>query len=328
MSAPTEVESFVVGIILVVSAMSYALVRYIWNQPLRNGSGFFMGVEVPAGFYEGVGRRWMTGYHATVCALYGLCALGLGAIVVTRRWQMTPLWAGGFALVFVPTMLGFAAWTRHRLGADPPVRPVALALESRRLGDYISWPAEALAVALVAVSWWLLLSHGGKHFDWLTPLLWSWVALGFLPGKIATVRASWPLPAERTEEHYRYQDAMRRNSIRVMDLCSWSIVVILFGIALRHGGWSAARRIPWLPWSVTGIFLVLWGAMMVAVFRGERMAATVGRDLVPAGSWATPYRRATLMMSMSRPYWIWLAIWFGGILAFLGYAFWQGQLFK
>jgi len=30
---------------------------------------------------------------------------------------------------------------------------VALALESRRFGDYISWPMEALAAVLVAVSW-------------------------------------------------------------------------------------------------------------------------------------------------------------------------------
>jgi hypothetical protein len=328
MSVPSVVGVYIFTICLIVPVLVYALVKHLWNQPLQNGPGYFYGIEVPAGFYEGRGRSWLKGYHAMLAALYLACAVALGAIVATRRWEMTPLWAGGFALLFVPSMFAFQAWTRHKLGVDPPVRPVALALASRRLGDYISWPAEALVVALVGLSWWLLLRHAGAHFDWLTPLLWSWVALGFLPGKIATVRASWPLPTERTEEHYRYQDAMRRNSIRVMNLYSWSTVVSLFGIALGHGGWSAARRIPWLPWSVMGVFLAVWGTMMVAVFRGERMAATVGRDLIPAGSWRTPFRRATLMMSNSRPYLIWFAIWFGGILAFLGYALWQGQLFK
>ena len=43
------------------------------------------------------------------------------------------MWAGGFALVFVPTMFGFQAWTRHKLGVNPPVRPVALALTTRRI---------------------------------------------------------------------------------------------------------------------------------------------------------------------------------------------------
>lgn len=50
------------------------------------------------------------------------------------------------------------------------------------------------------------------------------------------------------------------------------------------------------------------------------MAATVGRDLIPAGSWANPYRRAMLMMSMSRPYLIWFAIWFGGSMAITLYS--------
>ena len=236
MSAPSEVGIYVFIICLLVPVMTYALVKQIWNQPLQNGPGYFLGIEVPAGFYEGPGRRWMTGYHAMVAALYGVWAVALGAIITTRRWEMSPIWAGGVALLFVPTMVGFQLWTRHKLGVNPPVRPVALALTTRRYSDYISWPMEALAVALVGLSWWLLLRHSGTHFDWLTPLTLSWGALGMIPGKMAMVRVSWPLPTERTEEHYRLQDASRRFSIRVNGLFfEWFPVIVLLGVALLHG---------------------------------------------------------------------------------------------
>jgi hypothetical protein len=53
----------------------------------------------------------------------------------------------------------------------------------------------------------------------------------------------------------------------------------------------------------------------------------MARDLRPAGSWKTPFGRSSCF-GMSRPYLIWGTIWCGGVLAFLGYALWQGQLFK
>src|SRR5258708_2621180 len=203
MSAPNVVGIYIFTICLIVPVLVYALVKQLWNAPLQNGPGYFFGVEVPAGFYEGPGRSWMAGFHTMVVALYGVCGVGLVAIVVTRRWELTPWWGAGFALLFVPSMFGFQAWTRHKLGVNPPVRPVALALESRRFDDYISWPAEALAVALVAVSWWLLLRGARPHFGWLIPLQLTWVALGAIPFKMAMVKVSWPLPTERTEEHFQ-----------------------------------------------------------------------------------------------------------------------------
>jgi hypothetical protein len=255
----------------------------------------------------------MTGYHATVSALYGLCALGLGAIVVTRRWEMTPVWAGGFALVFVPTMFGFQAWTRHKLGVDPPVRPVAFALESRRLGDYISWPTEALAVALVALSWWLLLRHAGTHFDWLTPLTLSWVVLGMIPGKMAMVRISWPLPAERTEEHFRLQDVSRRFSIRLFGIIfQWFMLVVLLGAAMLHGLLPVHPAPVW-RWLLLASMFAVWGYGMIVMFRGMQRLKVMSSDLRPVGSWKTPFGRASCF-GMSRAFQIWFAIWFGGIL--------------
>jgi hypothetical protein len=250
-----------------------------------------------------------------LAALYLVWVVALGAIVVSRRWDMTPWWAGGFALVFAPAMLGFQAWTRHKLGMDPPVRPVALALESRRLGDYISWPLEALMVALVGFSWWLLLRNAGAHFDWLPPLQLTWVALGLLPGKIVVVRSSSPLPTEHTEEHYQYQDAERRNWLRVWGAFGWLFVVILMAMALERA-WSVSRMVPALQWLILGVALAAWGYQVFVHDRGSRQLASMARDLRPAGSWKTPFRSAS---RMSRPYLIWCTIWCGGTFAFILY---------
>jgi preprotein translocase subunit SecG len=225
-----------------------------------------------------------------------------------KRWNLIPLWCGGFALVYVPAVVALNLWTRHKLGATPPVRAVALSLESRRLGDYISWPTEALFAAIIAASWWLLLRRG-VAFDWLPPLQMTWAAL-ILPGKIALVRSGAPLPAERAEEHYRYQDAMRRNAIHAFNAWGWLMLVTLCGFPLRMI-WPPAS-LPSLVWIFLAVFSAVFVCMMIEVWRGMRLAATMGRDLRPAGSWMTPFRGAT--RQMNRSYLIWFAIWIGGIL--------------
>ncbi len=249
--------------------------------------------------------RWLR--RCTVFA-----AVALAAIVATRRWEMTPTWAGGFALVFVPAMFGFQAWTRHKLGTNPPVRPVAVALESRRMGDYISWPMEALAVALLALSWWLLL-HGGRHFDWRSATILSWVALGTIPGKMAMVRVSWPLPAERPEEHFHLQELYRRFWIRLIGiLFQWFNLVILLGVAVLHG-LLPVHPAPMWRWLVLACSLAVWGYGMIVMLRGMMQLKTMGRELRPAGSWRTPFGRASCF-GRSRAFVVWSAIWLGGIL--------------
>lgn len=317
MSAPTQMELSVISTIFVVLALAYGLVKFIWNQPLKNGSGFFLGVEVPAGFYEGQGQNWLKGYHATLVALHLVLAVSLGTIIVLGRWDWTPIWAGCTALLYTSTMRGFQVWTRHKLGTRPPVRAAALSLQSRRLGDYISWPMEALFAAMIAISWWLLLRRGAA-IDWLPPLQTTWAAL-ILPGKIALVRSGTPLPAERTEEHYRYQDAMRRNGIQMLNAWGWLMVIMLCQFPLRQI-WSPAA-LPSMLWTFLAVFMAVMAYMMIVVWRGMRLTATVGRDLRPAGSWATPFHRAT--NHLNRFYGIWFALWTGGILVMILYSFFR-----
>ena len=323
MSAPTQFELIVFITTLVILALAYSLV-FTWNWPLKNGPGFFLGVEVPAGFYEGPGRSWLKGYRAMLVALYLILAAFFGACFAFGRSDLAPL-CGFWALLYTATILAFSAWTRHKLGRNPPVRPVAVALETRRLGDYISWPMEALMVVVIALCWWLELHHA-SHKEWLNMLTMTWLALGLLPGKILLARSSYPLPVDRTEEHYRYQDAMRRNSVRMWNSIAWFFVNVLAGVALRDT-WTPARTVPGLRWLLLSVPLVVWAYVIVQAFRRMRLATTLGRDLLPPGSWTTPFRRAPWIgvgencgLWGNRHYLIWFAIWFGGILAIILYS--------
>lgn len=227
---------------------------------------------------------------------------------------MTPLWAGGMAIMIVTPAMGFLAWTRRKLGARPPVLPgIAAPLEARRLGDYISWPMEALVAGVVAASWLLLLFRGDAHIDWQNPVATTWLALGMIPGKIILVRNSFPLPSERTEEHYRLSEATRRWSLRFMNVFRWVIVSPLAFYALKHS-WPAAQGIAWLSWVFVAIFLALCLRLTDVLIRGQRRLAAMGRDLRPAGSWSTPFRPARLMLPGGLT---WFGIWFGGLMLLL-----------
>jgi hypothetical protein len=316
MSAPTEFEWIVLSsTLLIFLAIVYGLVNYLWNQPLQNGPGYFLGIEVPAEFYEGPGKAWLKSYRAMLAALHLILAVFFGICFAIRRWDLIPL-CGFWALLYVAAMLAFHAWTRHKLGANPPVRAVAIALQSRRLGDYLNWPLEALSAGFIAISWWLLLRADGMRINWLPPLQMTWMAL-VLPSKILLVRSGSPLPAERTEEHYKYQDAMRRNGISWLNAWNWGCVVLLFGVALGRN--CSLAVIPFLRWTVVGVFLAVFATMMFVVFSGMRLAATVGRDLRPPGSFATPFGRGAWIWK-SRSFMIWYIIWVSGIVALVLYA--------
>jgi len=325
-------------IALIVFGLVYSLVKYLWKWPQLNGPGFFMGVEVPAGFYDGPGKEWLKGYRALLVASNFILVAALGYNFVSSVYgqDFTPMWIADSALLCVLAMLSFAAWTRYKLGANPPVRPAAIALETRRLGDYISWPVEALMAAAVALSWWLLFRLSGIPFDWQTPLFLSWMVLGLLPGKMLIVRSSFPLAAERADEHYLYQNAQRRQRIRQMNAICWFSVFILFVYTSRFTFflwfdqmmtetpaplWRKLLSNHWFISSTICVPLAFWVYQMIAIFHGMARLTVMGRDLLPPGSFATPFSPARRMWPwMNRPLQIWFAIWFGGILAFFFYA--------
>jgi hypothetical protein len=315
MSAHTSEEWLLLFIIaLYVIARVFFLARRFWNQPLNHGSGFFLGVEVAPGFYTGEGVGWLKRYRTMLLGEHLVEALALVAILVSGRWILLPSWAGGTAVFFPAIIIGFMAYTRAKLGANPPVRSSAVvSLEARRLGDYISWPAELLIAGIIVLSWALLLTHRGVRMQWNFPVVFTYVVVGLLPFKIGVVRNSFPLPSERTEEHHRWEEANRRYSLRVLDGMRWIFIVPLAGYALIKG-WPAANALVWPRWLLVGIVLAVWLVLMGILIRGSGGLAAMGRDLRPVGSWSGPFRPARLMMPGLLA---WFGAWFGGLVLLL-----------
>lgn len=313
MSGPTDKILLLSSLAILVPARVYVLVRQLWKFPLHNGPEYFLGVEVPPFFYQGPGIQWLKRYRTILLLEHFAEALFLITILALGRWDMIPLTALG-AVTFTLTMFGFVLYTRRALGANPRERSaVGLALERRRLSDYISWPMEALLVGIVACSWFLLLTQGDARVRWQEVMIDTWVVLGLLPGKIVLVRSSFPLPADRAEEHYRLQDANRHYGLRVFDALGWFLTAVLFAYALQHA-WPAMEAIIPLRWLLTGVVFVMALYMTTVIVRGQGRLMAMGRDLRPAGSWSAPFRGAQWL---SRPGLAWFAAWFGGILVLL-----------
>ncbi len=285
---------FVAG--LVVIFRIYWLIRSFWNLPLNHGPGFFFGVEVAPGFYDGPGIQWLKRYHTLLLAQHLILIFAFAVPVALRRWNDFPLMAPIDVVTLFAMMGGFTLWVRRTLGANlPRLSSVALPLERRRLGDYISWPREAVVIALLASSWLLLFKQGNAHFLWQFPVLITYVVLGMLPGKIILVRSSFPLPAQRTDEHHRWQEANRRFSLRVMDSLCWFLVAVLAAYTVQHG-LPAANAMIWLHWILLGTAIGLWLVMVGILMRGAGKLAAMGRDLRPIGSWSGPFQPGRLML--------------------------------
>ena len=288
---------------LVVIFFVFDLVRRLWNYPLAHGPGFFLDVEVAPGFYNGEGVRWLARYRTNLLAAYFIGALALTAILVSGRWNLLPAWAGGTALVRTAGYFGVIAYTRAKLGANRPVpTSTVVSLETRRLGDYISWPAEVLMAVIIGLNWALLLTHGDAKVHWKDPVVFTYVIVGLLPFKIGVVRNSYPLPAEKAEEHYRWADAQRRLWLRVMDgFFRWFSLVLIAGYALQHG-WPAVGKTAGLHWVVISIAMAVWLATVGMMISGSGRLTAMGRNLRPVGSWSGPFRQPTLLMPGISPW--------------------------
>jgi hypothetical protein len=160
---------------------------------------------------------------------------------------------------------------------------------------------------IIASCWALLLTHGDAQVQWSGPVVMTYVIVGLLPFKIAVVRSGYPLPSERAEEYYRWADAQRRYSLRLMDgFFRWFSLVILAGYALQHG-WATASTV-WFRWLVIGIAIAVWLAFVGILIRGSGRLAVMGHGLRPAGR--TPFRSARLLA----PGLATLAVWYGGLV--------------
>ena len=299
---------------VVVCFRAYFLVRRMWNYPLMNGQGYFMGMEVWPRFYDGAGSGWLRSYRTLLLAEHAVEAVALAAILASGRWRYLTVWPVAGAGLFLCTYLGTFVYARHTLGSSVAVpSKVVVPLENRRLGDYLSWPAETVCWTLAVVSWCLLLFGGNTEVRWRAPVILTYGALGLLPLKIAWIRAGIPLPAERTEEHQRWLEAYRRYFVRIMNTGQWLMILVLAGAAVIKG-WALDESVNWLRWAVVAIALGTWLAMIFVIVRDGMRLESMGRGLRPISSWASPFQSGKSWCSVG---WWWIGFYIGGLIMLL-----------
>lgn len=303
----------ITGLIVIVQAIAFK--RFFWEAPLKHGPGFFFDVEVPEGFYEGAGARWLRAWHALILSVNLLLVLALVAIVLWGPWHLLAAWAGGVAVLHIVAFVGFRLYARAKLGTNPPVQSrVAVSLESRRIGDYLWWPREALVAGAIVVSWILILIPGEHPFQWPPAVILTYFAVGLFLFEIGVFRASLPpLPADRPEEYRAWVDTQRCYYGRACDITRWFLVSLLAVYALLSHGWFAAPAQSSLGWLVVALGTAFLAALVASLVVGLRRVTAMGSGLRPAASWSTPFRRARLM---PRGWMAFFWAWFAG-LAFL-----------
>lgn len=286
-NASRDLLYFVTGLIVVVRA--YQLTRMDWSRPLKHGPGFFLAFEVPPGFYDGVGADWLGRYRTALVAEYATEWIALAALVATGHWQWLPVWAGGSAALYVGSLGLFAHAAGRALGRVSTQPAVALAFEARRVRDYLSWPVETMMAALLVSGWLLLVIQGDADVRWREPVVLTYVVVALLVAKFMVIGAAAPLPTDRTDEHYRYFDAGRRQSLRVIDAARWFFIFTFCAYAVLHR-WSDLRAGTWPQWLLIGAGVAIWLALVAMTISGVRRLDAMGRELRPPANWAGPFR--------------------------------------
>lgn len=261
MSAHTSGEWMLLYITIAETVAFLAYLKQLWARPLINGSDFFLGVQGPSRVLR---RRGSSLAEALACPR---ARLALSADNRSARhflfWPLVPLpcVSRGRRNPTRGHCRGGTAHARAKLGTNPPVlSSVAIPLEARRLGNYISWPGEAALGGITALSWILLLTQGGAPVHWDTPVIVTYVIWGLLPFKIMIARHNLPIPAERPEEHHKplfapndgpFSMVLRRSTRGVRALaqsaCRWRLDPLVrgwgrIGDLVLHGGVHHSRR--------------------------------------------------------------------------------------
>jgi hypothetical protein len=287
-----------------------------WNLPMNHGQGFFLGIEVPPGFYSGPGTRWMKRYHSTLLSESLVEWVALAAIVAAWRLSWMPAWAGGIAVLFSATLLGFIAWARRSLGGSPRKLPaaVSVSLETRRMLDHMCWPVEAFVTAGLTVSWLLLLTREDASVRLQNPAALTFVVLWLLAGRFLIARSRLLLPSERTEEYHRWSEEYRRHLLRLVDAIRWWIAAIAVAACALHF-WPSGESNPSLRLIVIGVLAALWLLGSGWLIHDIRRLSAIGHALRPTDIWRPFQPRGR----GSRVGWAWMIAYAAGLLILLSF---------
>jgi hypothetical protein len=278
------------------------------KQPHLRGSNWFFNVPVPAGFYEGPGRRILRGYWLRMAIP---CVLDIPAIAMLLTGHTS--WLPWVIVALVPMIHGNhmynvniaerQAWqfAKPEEAQATVTSTVGLSLTPRRLKDYTNWPLEwVMAFATVAAG--LVLAHiyrtapeehSIRAVFWV-PAFLLYLQLGVLLVKRVIVTWRAPVPMAQTAEHMATRDAMRKYYLR---MCDWNRIVFTAGIVFRPVLLSAPKAESEL---LIRIWIGVWLALSVA---GTVWIEIRRKQLAEMGVKARPVRMPDLSGQVEMTKW-------------------------
>jgi hypothetical protein len=283
---------------LLIFALALFLLRpfwpwQFWRAPLKQGEGWFLGIEVEPGFYRQAGAALLRRYR-----MWGVLPLALEASILLALISSGRLVHAVYEQIPAVAILTF--WLnftiiqfRQRIRLLAPAAPeqsprgVQLSLAPRRLRDHSNWTVEAVIIGLTLL---MLLWLAAQWLGWLPaepnsgslkPVVFTlYMQAGALMLKQVFVRWRMRLPLRRVDDYQRWRGAWLSYHLRVFDalrlllaFCLWAILAFkTFGL-----WWGAEQMKP----PRVAMVLISIAVYIFYCSRERRRLAVVEREISP-----------------------------------------------
>jgi hypothetical protein len=283
---------------LLIFALALFLLRpfwlwQFWRAPLKQGEGWFLGIEVEPGFYRQAGAALLRRYRAwgvpplALEAAILLALISSGRLVHAMYEQIPAVAILTFWLNF--TILQFRQRIRLLAPATPGQSPhgVQLSLAPRRLRDHSNWTVEAVIIGLTLLTllWlaaqWLGRLPADQNAGLLKPVVFIfYMQAGALMLKQVFVRWRMKLPLRRVDDYRRWREAWLSYHLRVFDALRMLLAFILWAILAFESfrlWWGAEQMKP----PRLALALIAVAVYLFYCARERRRLAVVEREIRP-----------------------------------------------
>jgi hypothetical protein len=291
-------ETWLMVLVVVLFLLRPLWLWQLWRAPLKQGEGWFLGLEVEPGFYRQAGAVLLRRYRAWMAVPLGLESLILLGLILSGQWVYA-LYEHFLSVVLLIAWATFTTYqfmTRVRLLAPAasasPVTSVQLSLAPRRLRDYTNWRVETAIIGLTLLTlFWM----AAQWLGWLpagtttgqpsarllkTMVFFLYLQAGVLLLKQLFVRWRMLQPPRRAEDYRRWRAAWLTYHLRVFDALRLLLALVIWGLfAFKtfKQWWGFARVNP------IGLALALASIMVYTLYlvRQQRRLAAVAREIKP-----------------------------------------------
>lgn len=282
----TETQTLILWLIASIGRIPRIVER--WKSPFLNGPGWFIGVQVPPGFYDETGRAILARYRLRLFIPWVFEIPSVVLLLATGH-TLAVLW-----LICIVTLLTRFIFYANRKAAEddarrfeipgtaPSVAAVSLSLRPRSLKDYTKPWIEALIILALLGSVGSLgyasmrsRGWGAMRQPWTVTLIYIYLQFGALLAKRAFVRARSAAPASNTEKYLIWRESLRRLSTSLCDYVRLLLITppVIVAVASLTSRWDASAE----KLAITALVFVITPVIMWYEWRKRQQHLEVAR---------------------------------------------------